>query len=269
MGNVSRRCVALADQLQKDIEQHGWDGQWYRRAYFDDGEPLGSQSNVERQIDALPQSWSVISGAGERSHARLAMASVYQRLVRRDVGLIQLFDPPFDKTRLDPGYIKGYIPGVRELEIHRAASWTSSRRETQSDDARNHKRNRTTTAGHWGFHATSRMEAPKSRRTSLKSDHKGCNAVTPLEHQERDRSFSESLQPDFFWEFGFHNRPHLRRTTSSRERVKTLPRSVWRHLDESRLRLGSEMVGKAFQKDLRPAKSNTRLGAGASCSNSA
>ncbi|HXA14917.1 MAG TPA: glycosyl hydrolase family 65 protein, partial [Opitutaceae bacterium] len=107
-------CLTQARQLQENIEQHAWDGQWYRRAYFDNGEPLGSQSNPECQIDSLPQSWSVISGAGDPAHSRQAMQSVDQRLVRRDAGLIQLFDPPFDKSSLNPGYIKGYIPGVRE-----------------------------------------------------------------------------------------------------------------------------------------------------------
>jgi len=110
----AERCVTQARQLQQNIEQHAWDGAWYRRAWFDNGEPLGSSTNQECQIDSLPQSWSVISGAGDLSRARQAMQSVDRRLVRREAGLIQLFDPPFDKSALDPGYIKGYIPGVRE-----------------------------------------------------------------------------------------------------------------------------------------------------------
>ena len=128
----AERCLAQAKQLQDNIEHHAWDGQWYRRAYFDNGEPLGSQANPECQIDSLPQSWSVISGSGEASPARLAMQiqalqSVDQRLVRRDAGLIQLFDPPFDKSALNPGYIKGYIPGVRENggQYTHAAIWTT------------------------------------------------------------------------------------------------------------------------------------------------
>jgi cellobiose phosphorylase len=108
------RCTAQARQLRQNIELHAWDGAWYRRAYFDHGEPLGSQSNPECQIDSLPQSWSVISGAGDPARSREAMQSVDRRLVRRDAGLIQLFDPPFDHSALNPGYIKGYIPGVRE-----------------------------------------------------------------------------------------------------------------------------------------------------------
>jgi cellobiose phosphorylase len=123
----AERCLAQARQLQRNIEQHAWDGQWYRRAYFDNGEPLGAQANPECQIDSLPQSWSVISGAGDPPRARQAMQSVEQRLVRRDAGLIQLFDPPFDQSPLNPGYIKGYIPGVRENggQYTHAAIWTA------------------------------------------------------------------------------------------------------------------------------------------------
>jgi cellobiose phosphorylase len=110
----AERCVGQARQLQSNIEQHAWDGHWYRRAYFDNGEPLGSQTNPDCQIDSLPQSWSVISGAGDPRRSQQALQCVDQRLVRRDAGLIQLFDPPFDKSELEPGYIKGYIPGVRE-----------------------------------------------------------------------------------------------------------------------------------------------------------
>ena len=123
----AERCLAQAQQLQQNIEQHAWDGQWYRRAYFDNGEPLGSRTNPECQIDSLPQSWSVISGAGDPQRARQAMQAVDERLVRRDAGLIQLFDPPFDKSSLNPGYIKGYIPGVRENggQYTHGAIWTA------------------------------------------------------------------------------------------------------------------------------------------------
>jgi cellobiose phosphorylase len=104
-----------------------WDGQWYRRAYFDNGEPLGSSTNPECQIDSLPQSWSVISRAGNAQRSRQAMQAVDQRLVRRDAGLIQLFDPPFDHSSLNPGYIKAYIPGVRENggQYTHGAIWTT------------------------------------------------------------------------------------------------------------------------------------------------
>jgi len=108
------RCRAEATQLQQNIEQHGWDGEWYRRAYFDDGSPLGSASNGECQIDSIAQSWSVLSGAGDAERSRMAMEAVDKRLVDRDHALIRLLDPPFDRSNLNPGYIKGYVPGVRE-----------------------------------------------------------------------------------------------------------------------------------------------------------
>jgi cyclic beta-1,2-glucan synthetase len=108
------RCQKEAAQLRRNIEQSGWDGEWYRRAYFDDGSPLGSASNSECQIDLIAQSWSVLSGAADARRSRAAMEAVDQRLVRRDHSLIQLLDPPFDKSNMNPGYIKGYVPGVRE-----------------------------------------------------------------------------------------------------------------------------------------------------------
>jgi len=121
------RCLDQARQLKGNIELHAWDGEWYRRAYFDNGEPLGSQANLECQIDSLPQSWAVLSGAGDPERSRLAMKAVNERLVRRNTGLIQLFDPPFDKSPLNPGYIKGYIPGVRENggQYTHGAIWTA------------------------------------------------------------------------------------------------------------------------------------------------
>lgn len=122
----AERCLSQARELQKNIEQHAWDGQWYRRAYFDNGEPLGSLTNPECQIDSLPQSWSIISRAGDPERARQAMRAVDARLVRRDAGVIQLFDPPFDRSSLNPGYIKAYSPGVRENggQYTHAAIWT-------------------------------------------------------------------------------------------------------------------------------------------------
>jgi cyclic beta-1,2-glucan synthetase len=124
--SFAERCLSQAKRLQANVEEQSWDGEWYRRAYFDNGEPLGSQVNSECQIDSLPQSWSVISGAGDPQRARQAMQAVDQRLVRREKGLIQLFDPPFDKSDLHPGYIKGYVPGVRENggQYTHAAIWT-------------------------------------------------------------------------------------------------------------------------------------------------
>jgi cellobiose phosphorylase len=128
-GDVSfaERCADEADRLRRNIEAHGWDGEWYRRAYFDDGSPLGSAHNPECRIDSISQSWSVLSGAGDAGRARLAMEAVDQRLVRREQALIQLLDPPFDKSDLNPGYIKGYVPGVRENggQYTHAAIWAA------------------------------------------------------------------------------------------------------------------------------------------------
>jgi cellobiose phosphorylase len=119
-------CLAEAEKLRDAIELHGWDGEWYRRAYFDDGEPLGSARSPECQIDSLPQSWSVLAAVGSPERKRQALASLERRLVRRDLGLIQLFAPPFDVSDLKPGYVKGYVPGVRENggQYTHAAVWT-------------------------------------------------------------------------------------------------------------------------------------------------
>ncbi|MBN2124540.1 MAG: cyclic beta 1-2 glucan synthetase, partial [Deltaproteobacteria bacterium] len=121
------RCRKEATQLRRNLDQNGWDGGWYRRAYFDDGSALGSASNPECRIDSIAQSWSVLSGAGDAGRSRLAMEAVDQRLVRRDDALIQLLDPPFDKSDLNPGYIKGYVPGVRENggQYTHAAIWVA------------------------------------------------------------------------------------------------------------------------------------------------
>jgi len=112
--------------LKTSLEQHGWDGRWYRRAYFDDGTPLGSVVNSECRIDSIAQSWGVISGAAEPSRATRAMAAVETHLVQRDEGLILLFTPPFVRAILDPGYIKGYPPGIRENggQYTHAAIWS-------------------------------------------------------------------------------------------------------------------------------------------------
>ena len=120
------RCLEQARQLRQKLDQEAWDGAWYRRAWFDDGTPLGSSSNAECQIDSLPQSWAVLSGAGDPARARQAMQAVDDRLIHRGPGLIQLFDPPFDRSPLNPGYIKGYFPGVRENggQYTHGAVWT-------------------------------------------------------------------------------------------------------------------------------------------------
>jgi cyclic beta-1,2-glucan synthetase len=123
----AERCRAEAEEMRRNLEQNGWDGEWYRRAYFDDGSPLGSATNAECQIDSIAQSWAVLSGAGGPERSRMAMDAVDRRLVRRESGLIQLLDPPFDKSDLDPGSIKGYIPGVRENggQYTHAAIWAA------------------------------------------------------------------------------------------------------------------------------------------------
>ncbi len=110
----AERCNAEGLKLRQNLELHGWDGEWYKRAYFDDGSPLGSATNRECRIDSVAQSWAVLSGAGDATRSRAAMNAVDERLVRRDHALIQLLDPPFDRSNLDPGYIRGYVPGVRE-----------------------------------------------------------------------------------------------------------------------------------------------------------
>ena len=110
----AERCRHEAAQLSANIERDSWDGGWYRRAYFDDGTPLGAATNTECQIDSIAQSWSVLSGAGDPERSRIAMQALNEHLVRRDRGLVQLLDPAFDKGDLNPGYIKGYLPGVRE-----------------------------------------------------------------------------------------------------------------------------------------------------------
>ncbi|MBP9094748.1 cyclic beta 1-2 glucan synthetase, partial [bacterium] len=111
---VVELCTEQAKVLKANIAANGWDGEWYRRAYFDDGTPLGTASGAECQIDSIAQSWSVLSGGGESGRCNQAMGSLNKRLVRREHALIQLLDPPFDKGELNPGYIKGYVPGVRE-----------------------------------------------------------------------------------------------------------------------------------------------------------
>jgi cellobiose phosphorylase len=120
-------CSDQVALLRTNIEKNAWDGAWYKRAWFDDGTPMGSLDNEECQIDSISQSWAVISKGGDPTRARQAMAAVDQRLVRRDKQIIQLLNPPFDKSDLEPGYIKGYIPGVRENggQYTHAAIWTT------------------------------------------------------------------------------------------------------------------------------------------------
>ena len=113
--------------LKAALEQQGWDGEWYLRAYFDDGTPLGSAKNEECKIDSIAQTWSVISGAADPGRAQRAMGSLYQHLVRRQDALILLLAPPFDHANPNPGYIKGYVPGIRENggQYTHAATWVA------------------------------------------------------------------------------------------------------------------------------------------------
>ncbi len=117
---------ATADGYARAVEAAGWDGEWYRRAYFDDGTPLGTAQAAECRIDAIAQSWSVISGAGDPARTGTAMTSLDRHLVRADARLIMLLTPPFDHMQEDPGYIKGYLPGVREngAQYTHAALWS-------------------------------------------------------------------------------------------------------------------------------------------------
>jgi cyclic beta-1,2-glucan synthetase len=122
---LARAYVQHAKRLQAALDTESWDGQWYRRAYDDDGMPLGSAQNLECQIDSIAQSWSVLSDGGDLTHALQAMSAVTQRLVRPEDQLLLLFAPPFDETPNDPGYIKGYPPGIRENggQYTHAALW--------------------------------------------------------------------------------------------------------------------------------------------------
>jgi cyclic beta-1,2-glucan synthetase len=114
-----------AERLRAAVEHHGWDGDWYRRAFYDDGSPLGSAANDECKIDSLAQSWSVISGAAPEERAHHAMASADAQLVDREGNLIKLLTPAFNKSEKNPGYIKGYPPGVRENggQYTHASAW--------------------------------------------------------------------------------------------------------------------------------------------------
>jgi cyclic beta-1,2-glucan synthetase len=114
-----------ADAYVLAVEANGWDGEWYRRAYFDDGTPLGSSQSEECRIDSIAQSWSVISGGASPARQERAMRALEEHLVRSDERLLVLLTPPFDESALDPGYIKGYLPGVREngAQYTHAALW--------------------------------------------------------------------------------------------------------------------------------------------------
>ena len=122
---IAANYINEANNIITHIEKNAWDGEWYRRAFFDDGTALGSSDNVECQIDSLSQSWSVLSGGGNPARSKIAMESAFNKLVRPEKSIIQVLDPPFDKADINPGYIKGYVPGVRENggQYTHAAIW--------------------------------------------------------------------------------------------------------------------------------------------------
>nr|WP_257644325.1 glycoside hydrolase family 94 protein [Luteimonas salinisoli] len=123
----AKECAAARGELARNLDAHAWDGDWYRRAWFDDGTPLGSAQNEECRIDSISQSWAVLSGVADPARARQAMDALDRHLVRREAGLVQLLDPPFDRIVQDPGYIRGYVPGVRENggQYTHAAVWAA------------------------------------------------------------------------------------------------------------------------------------------------
>jgi cyclic beta-1,2-glucan synthetase len=126
-GDTTRalRWQQHAEALRHALDRHAWDGAWFRRAYFDDGSPLGSAYNTECRIDSIAQSWATISGAADPARARQAMDAVSEYLVKRGDDLVLLFTPPFNVGIPDPGYVKSYLPGVREngAQYSHAAAW--------------------------------------------------------------------------------------------------------------------------------------------------
>ncbi|KGM97083.1 NdvB [Clostridium botulinum] len=120
-----KRYKEIQQYLKENLNKNAWDGNWYRRAYFDDGTPLGSVENDECKIDSLAQSWAVISGAGDKEKIKTAMESLEKYLVKQDTGMVLLLTPPFESSKLEPGYIKGYVPGVRENggQYTHASTW--------------------------------------------------------------------------------------------------------------------------------------------------
>jgi cellobiose phosphorylase len=123
----AKKCNAESILLQKNLEQQGWDGKWYRRAYFDDGTPLGSSSNTECRIDSIAQSWSVLSNAAPSTRAKQAMSALNHYLVRPSDGVVTLLDPPFNHSTPNPGYIQSYVAGIRENggQYTHAATWAA------------------------------------------------------------------------------------------------------------------------------------------------
>ena len=112
--NKIQKYKDVMQQLKKALNTNGWDGRWYKRAFMDDGNILGSMANDECRIDSIAQSWSTISNAGDNDKKYISMESLENHLIDRENGIIKLLDPPFEKGKLEPGYIKAYLPGVRE-----------------------------------------------------------------------------------------------------------------------------------------------------------
>jgi cellobiose phosphorylase len=131
----AKACRVRAAQLARAVDAQAWDGEWYRRGYFDDGTPFGSRKNAEGRIDSLPQTWAAISGVGDSERVKIALRSLEENLVREADDLILLFTPPFDKTTADIGYIKAYPPGVRENggQYTHAATWVAMAFARQGD----------------------------------------------------------------------------------------------------------------------------------------
>jgi cyclic beta-1,2-glucan synthetase len=123
--DLSRTYEQQRETLIRRVEEAAWDGQWYLRAFFDDGKPLGTSASQEARIDSLPQSWACLSGAAEAGRGKAALDSAFRHLVLEDEGLVLLFTPPIDKMEPSPGYIRGYPPGVRENggQYTHAAIW--------------------------------------------------------------------------------------------------------------------------------------------------
>ncbi len=137
MGRANERR-AQAAKLAATVEEQAWDGAWYRRAYFDDGSPLGSHTSDEAKIDSIAQSWGILCGAADAQRSAIAMQAVEEHLIREEDEMILLFTPPFDKSAQDPGYIKGYVPGVRENggQYTHAAIWVAQAFARRGDGER-------------------------------------------------------------------------------------------------------------------------------------
>jgi cellobiose phosphorylase len=135
---VRVECVEARERLSSALETAGWDGAWYRRAYFDDGQALGSADSPECKIDSISQSWAVLSGVAPPERAAAAMAAVDEHLVDRTAGLVRLLEPPFDGHGPNPGYIMGYVPGVRENggQYTHGAIWAAMAFAQAGDGAR-------------------------------------------------------------------------------------------------------------------------------------